>query len=120
MGDISEHFSRNEFACNCGCGFDTVDAGTLAVAEDVRTHFNASVVINSGCRCESWNKKCGGETNSFHMRARAADIAVAGVPPSKVADYVENGPLKGRGGVGRYNTFTHVDTRSNGPARWEG
>ena len=120
MGDLSEHFSRVEFACNCGCGFDTVDSGTLAVLEEVRQHFNASVVINSGCRCANWNKQVGGEPNSYHMQARAADIAVAGVPPSRVADFVENGPLKGEGGVGRYNTFTHVDTRSNGPARWTG
>jgi uncharacterized protein YcbK (DUF882 family) len=120
MGDISEHFSRREFACNCNCGFDTVDTGTLALLEDIRMHFNAAVVLNSGCRCVAWNKKVGGEPNSFHTQARAADIAVAGVPPSVVADYVENGPLRGKGGVGRYNTFTHVDCRSNGPARWKG
>jgi uncharacterized protein YcbK (DUF882 family) len=120
MGDMTLHFSRAEFACNCGCGFDTVDIGTLLVLENVRMHFNAAVVINSGCRCADWNKKCGGATDSLHLKARAADIAVAGVSPSKVADYVENGPLKGKGGVGRYNTFTHVDTRSNGPARWNG
>jgi uncharacterized protein YcbK (DUF882 family) len=120
MGDISANFSRIEFACNCGCGFDTVDSDTLETLEHIREHFNASVVINSGCRCANWNKQCGGEPNSYHLQARAADIAVAGVPPSKVAEWVENGPLKGRGGVGRYNTFTHVDTRSNGPARWSG
>jgi len=120
MGDLSEHFNRVEFACNCGCGFDTVDAGTLSVLEQVRIHFNVPVVISSGCRCSNWNKQCGGATNSYHLQARAADIVVAGVSPSNVADYVEYGPLKGLGGVGRYNTFTHVDTRTNGPVRWYG
>jgi uncharacterized protein YcbK (DUF882 family) len=120
MGDLSDHFSRIEFACHDGCGFDTVDVGTLALLEDIRTHFNASVVVNSGCRCVAWNKKVGGEPNSFHIQGRAADIVVAGVTPAQVADYVENGPLRGKGGVGRYIRFTHVDTRTQGPTRWKG
>ena len=120
MGDLSKHFSRDEFACNCGCGFDTVDAATLQVLEDVREHFDRATVINSGCRCVAWNKKVGGASNSEHTKARAADIAVAGHTPDEVADYVETGPLKGKGGVGRYNTFTHIDTRSGAPARWKG
>ena len=120
MGDISKHFDRIEFACNCGCGFDTVDAKTLKMIEEVRKHFKVAVFINSGCRCEYWNSCCGGETNSYHCRARAADIALDDVPPSKVADFLDDGPLKGWGGLGRYDTFTHVDTRTEGPARWDG
>ena len=55
----------------------------------------------------------------MHMKARAADIVVEGVESWEVADFAEQ-VLNGRGGVGRYDTFTHVDTRSNGPARWSG
>jgi len=34
-----------------------------------------------------------------------------------VASYVEdNFPTAS---IGRYATFTHIDTRTNGPARWE-
>ena len=120
MGDISPWFNRAEFACNCGCGFDTVDSDTLAVLEEVREQFNAAVTINSGCRCASWNAQCGGEQNSLHMQARATDIVVEGVPPSVVAEFLDMGPLSGRGGLGRYDTFTHVDSRSSGPARWSG
>jgi len=42
MGDISPWFNRAEFACNCGCGFDTVDSDTLTVLEEVREYFNAA------------------------------------------------------------------------------
>jgi len=40
---------------------------------------------------------------------------VDGVPPADVYAYADS---LGLGGVGRYDTFTHIDTRSNGPARW--
>lgn len=120
MGDISIYFDRSEFACNCGCGFDTVDSQTLDVLEDVRIHFDAPVKINSGCRCKGWNEQVGGDPDSYHTWGRAADIVVEGISPSKVADYLEKYPLEASGGVGRYDTFTHVDTRTDGPARWCG
>ena len=116
--DISTHFSRHEFACNCGCGFDTVDIETLFVLQDIRAHFNAPVVINSGCRCAEYNRRIGGATHSQHVRGRAADIRVQDVIPAAVAEYVET--QHPAVSVGRYDTFTHIDTRTSGPARWVG
>lgn len=113
---ISPHFHRTEFACNCSCGFDTVDVDTLAILEAVRTHFGKPVIINSGCRCPDYNAKVGGAPNSQHTLGRAADIRVQGVEPSDVYDWLAaNFPTAS---LGRYATFTHVDTRSHGPARW--
>lgn len=113
---ISPHFHRTEFACNCGCGFDTVDVDTLEILEAIRTHFGKPVIINSGCRCPDYNAKVGGAPNSQHTLGRAADIRVQGVEPSDVYDWLAaNFPTAS---LGRYATFTHVDTRSHGPARW--
>lgn len=120
MGDLSPHFSRHEFACKDGCGRDSIDYATLRVLEEVREHFGVPVTINSAYRCANHNKAVGGASGSQHLYGRAADIVVQGVKPSVVADWVESGPLKGRGGVGRYSSFTHVDSRTNGPARWSG
>ncbi len=118
MTRVSPHFQRREFACRCGCGFDTVDAQTLEALERIRQHFNQPVTITSGCRCATHNASVGGARNSQHTLGRAADIQVRNVAPHTVAAWVEaNLP---RVSVGRYNTFTHVDTRSNGPARWQG
>jgi len=52
---LSKHFYRDEFACQCGCGFDTVDHELVKILEDVRKTFNAPVHISSGCRCEKHN-----------------------------------------------------------------
>lgn len=119
MGDLSKNFSRHEFACNCGCGYDTVDKELVDILQDVRDHFGAAVTVTSGCRCEAYNAKVGGSPGSQHRLGRAADIVVDGVAPAAVHEYLA-GKISGRFGLGSYATFTHVDTRSNGPARWGG
>lgn len=115
----TEYFKRSEFACKCGCGFDTVDAELLTVLQALRAHFNTVCHIESGCRCVAYNRRVLGATDSQHTKGRAADIVVAGVAPAAVQDYLEkNYPEEY--GIGRYQTFTHIDTRTNGPARWTG
>ena len=116
---LSKNFSRQEFACNCGCGFDTVDAGLLKYLECIRQHFDSPITITSGCRCFSHNAYIGGSKNSFHLRGRAADFIVKGVHPYEVYQYCDE-KWPQFFGLGRYETFTHFDTRTIGPARWEG
>lgn len=116
MGDISPHFSKSELACKCGCGFDQVNLALLPVLEGVRQHFNAPVIIDCACRCPAHNKSVGGATRSQHLLGNAADIKVTGVKPDDVAAYLEQ--ANHDGGVGRYNTFTHVDVRGT-KARWD-
>lgn len=116
MGDLTLNFSRHEFRCKCGtCDFDTVDAGLLLMLEQIRSHFGQPVRITSACRCARHNQAVGGGTRSQHLYGRAADIQVADTDPKDVADYAET---LNPGGLGRYATFTHIDSRTNGPARW--
>lgn len=114
---ISTHFDRSEFACKCGCGFDTVDIELIDVLERVRSFFNAPVTINSACRCPAHNESVGGSPKSQHLFGRAADIVVSGVNPTTVYSYI-NGRHPNEFGLGSYDTFTHIDSRSDGPARW--
>ena len=113
---ISQHFSRFEFVCHCGCGFDTVDSELLELLEKIRVHFGSPLVINSAARCLKHNRSIGSRDTSQHVQGKAADIAVKGVAPEKVADYVELFQPD-RGGIGRYRGFTHVDVRDS-KARW--
>ena len=117
MGDLSKNFSRKEFASHDGdSNYDTVDIELLWVLQELRDHFNAAIVIVSGHRSPAHNRAVGGAGNSQHLYGRAADIVIAGVTPAAVADYcVANYP---RFSVGRYPTFTHIDTRTNGPKYW--
>ncbi|SDO72160.1 Peptidase M15 [Halomonas shengliensis] len=116
MPQVSRHFKRREFACACGCGFDTIDSETLRILEAVRQHFGAPVVVTSAARCRQHNADVGGASRSQHIYGRAADIKVTGHPAAIVADFIEEQfPWAS---VGRYLTFTHVDTRTHGPARW--
>jgi len=128
MIKLSPHFSRSEFRCkgtDChptiagNCGFDTVDAELLNLLESVRGYFNQPVTITSACRCPIHNEAVGGKANSQHVKGRAADIVVHGIEPDDVADYLEH--VMKHGGIGRYSTFTHVDTRTNDyVAGWSG
>ena len=115
----SKYFSRSEFACKCGCGFDTVDTELLIVLETIRGHFAAPVYIASGCRCGIYNRRIAGALHSQHIKGRAADIYIKTVAPEIVQGFLES-RYPGKFGIGRYETFTHIDTRTGPPARWRG
>lgn len=116
MGDLSDNLSRHEFACKCGCGFDTVDVKTLDVIQRVCDYFRTSVIITSGCRCVEHNVAVGGSKNSQHVKARAGDCKFKNTTPEEVYEYLDE-KYPDSLGLGLYNTFIHIDTRT-GKARW--
>ena len=116
--NLSTNFKVREFACTDGSDPIFIDSELVNVLQKIRTHFGKSVTITSAYRTPGRNKAVGGETYSQHLYGRAADIKVKGVSPAKVAAYAET-LLKNRGGIGVYNSFTHIDVR-NVKARWKG
>lgn len=118
MGDLTEHFNRSEFACKCGCGFDTIDVETLTLLEMLRQFFREPITITSACRCHEHNAVIGGSQKSLHTQGRACDIVVHNVTPMAVWHKADE-LLQGKGGLGLYDSFVHVDTRT-GTARWKG
>jgi len=115
---LSPHFKRAEFACSCGCGFDTIDHTTLEILEAVRVAFDAPVIVTSAARCRSYNAAVGGASRSQHIYGRAADIKVQGHEPEDVHNWIAR--RYPEASLGLYRTFVHVDTRSGGVARWKG
>jgi len=113
---LNTYFNRAEFACHCGCGADTVDAELLQVLTRVRERFG-SVTINSGMRCAPHNMAEGGSKGSLHKQGKAADIAVKGVHPNLIAQWLEL-QYPNRHGIGRYVGRTHIDVRAK-KARWD-
>lgn len=117
MGLPVKNFVRPEFACNCGCGFDTVDAETLFIVQDVRDKFGRPVRVTSGCRCPEWNRRVGGAKNSKHLLGMAIDFIVPGVSPKVVADYIRKKYPKASVKEYMKKGFVHVDCRSGKPWR---
>ncbi|KKN78264.1 hypothetical protein LCGC14_0351230 [marine sediment metagenome] len=115
MAMLTKHFNRSEFACKCGCGFDTVDYLLLLVLEDLRDVFGA-IIINSGYRCKLYNRAIGGGMFSQHKKGRAADVVVNVTPAQAIQDYLKE-KYPDRFGIGCYDGFTHIDVR-NRKARW--
>ena len=77
MGDLTKDFSRSEFSCKCGCGFDRIDPRVVEMCQTIRDALGEPIRINSACRCQSHNAKVGGVDGSYHTKGLAADLSCA-------------------------------------------
>ena len=114
---LSAHFRVREFACRDGTDLVKIDTDLVELLERIRAAAGGAVTISSGYRTASYNQKVGGARYSQHLLGTAADIAVSGAGPLLVGQMAEY-YLGGHGGIGVYQTFTHVDTRTT-RARWD-
>lgn len=124
---MTKNFKIQEFECNCGnCKMSAdVKNNIIKLAEQLqilRDKVKKPIKINSGYRCKNYNDNIiKGAKHSQHKLGKAADIVVKGMLSEDVynlvTEMVENGELC-FGGVGKYNSFTHVDIREN-TARWD-
>jgi uncharacterized protein YcbK (DUF882 family) len=113
MGDLSQHFDRREFACQCmGCGQDQVDYELVMVLERLRSHIRQPIKITSGNRCHEHNMRVGGSKISQHMWSKAADIKVDGWPPKDVYELLDSW-YPDKFGLVLYSGWVHVDVRKN-------
>ena len=123
------NFSPSEFRCKCKgkhCDGEPPHPDRIRhlawVLQRIRNRCGAALSVNSGYRCPEYNKAIGGARRSQHPQCTAADIHCKSMASSKVADIAEElaeqraVPI---GGIGRYNTFTHIDIRHD-KARWSG
>lgn len=86
---------------------------TLRVADEIRHRLGTPLdYITSAYRCPSYNRQCGGASQSLHMRNNALDLVYASGPDAAFAiakELREEGFF--RGGIGLYRSFIHIDTR---------
>jgi uncharacterized protein YcbK (DUF882 family) len=114
---LSAHFTREEFACRDGCGFNAIDSRLVNGLELLRLQLGRPVEVLSGCRCPKHNAAVGGEPDSQHLLGKAADIRVGGMPARELyAAAVKVVQFRGFG-VDDERGFVHVDVRLVG-ARW--
>lgn len=115
--DKIKNFKLDEFRCK-HCKKLKLDIKLLELLEKIRLK-TGPLIINSGYRCPSHNKNIGGSPSSQHLEGTASDIRPisGGFKVNKV--YTVSNDLNPHGGVGKYNTFIHVDCRGY-RSRWNG
>ena len=120
---LTNNFSLSEFECKCGCempAFVKENVKELAENLQVLRDVVGRIDLTNAYRCKEHNADVGGATNSQHIKGKAADIKSNTLSPSEIAsitdDLMKSEKFK-LGGIGIYNTFTHVDIREY-KARW--
>lgn len=108
-----KHFKIHEFKCK-HCSKNQISLETLLKLELLRKQVGG-LIINSGYRCVVHNTRVGGSKNSRHVKGDAVDLRGLTSSPDEV--YKVAVKIFSDGGVGKYKTFTHVDTRGY-KARW--
>lgn len=115
----SIHLTWAELACKDGTAYPQkyiLDGRIFRLAamfEDIRMIWNKPIEILSAFRTPSHNRKVGGAKQSQHLYGRAIDLR----PPKgvKLVDFYniikQNTDEFGIHGLGRYDTFVHVDFR---------
>ena len=116
MTKLTEHFTKEEFDCQCGCGNgDIVISENLVFElECVRIHYGKPMRINSGIRCLSHNRKIGSRDTSSHIKGLAVDISCTdmGTRLELVKRLLRDGEFKR---MGIHKDFIHVDVDYDKP-----
>ena len=98
---------------------------TLVVLDEIRERLGKPITLTSTYRSPEYNKAVGGARFSQHLLFNAIDLQARGATPYDVEQVAKS--LRGkrfrdpetgktfvfRGGIGRYPTFVHIDTRGH-------
>lgn len=106
LGSVNNQLPPRELWKNIG--------PTLRIADALREKLGVPLVsINSAFRCQAYNAACpGAAPHSYHTRNMALDLVYACAPEKvALAAQVLRSEGKFKGGIGRYSSFTHIDTR---------
>lgn len=92
---MTENFKQSEFVCKCGKCKDIPEHLKDNIwylsneLEKIRTALGKPIIINSGIRCVSHNKKIGGVKNSQHILGKAVDIRVKNMKAKDLYNFIK-------------------------------
>ncbi len=120
MKHITEHFKWTELICPCCERIKVVDSlfDHMEMIEALRIEAGFRITVNSGYRCRIHNAKVGGRVRSQHLFV-ADDIRPTDGDKIKVERIHIIAVEMDFGGIGKYETFNHLDPRKK-RARWTG
>lgn len=76
-GRLSGDFVLREFRCHCAeahCHQTLIDPRLVDTLQTIRNLVARPVLLGSGYRCPTHNRRVGGRTRSYHTQGMAADI----------------------------------------------
>ncbi len=115
MAQLSKNFTSEEFACQCGCGYDTPNPELIRMLQVARDIYGKPMIISSGCRCIKHNRNVGGTANSAHIPGKAADILTpTGADRYSIIKALIQAGFK-RLGINFNKKFIHVDIDHSKP-----
>ena len=115
-----QHFNAKEFDSpdRAGSGFDNMNETLIRGLNYVRQQMEQPLRVNSGYRTKEHNKEVGGVVGSQHTLGKAADIHIDDQEMGDKIAYWFKDYLGEDVGIGRYNTFIHIDVRGH-KAEWD-
>lgn len=124
----SKYVSWKELACKDGTEYPykwrlTRLPQLVAAFETIRAAFgNKPIIILSAYRTSKYNRKIGGALRSQHIEGRALDLKPpTGITVNEFFEVIKKfAPDLKIGGIGRYPTFVHIDTRPGRLVVWHG
>ena len=107
---LSTNFRAFEFDCPCDdCTETKIDLDLVEILQKNRDHFGKPI-SPAAYRCPKHNAETPNAAKaSRHMQGCAADFSIDGVSPLEIAAFNES---IGVMGIGLYDNFVHVDTRT--------
>lgn len=117
-GYLTKNFTIKELSCPCGDCNSIYDYDFVTLLQAMRTRLCKPLKINSGYRCEMYNRKIGGSHLSMHMKGCAADIAIDGWSAKQKYDLLNLAFGMGFVGIAQSEKFVHVDLRSGALSTW--
>ena len=112
MSQLTANFTSEEMQCKCGnCDGGSMDKYFMQKLQRIRDAYDKPMKVNSGCRCEAYNKTSGGSLLSMHLQGRAADIeCIEGASKFKLMMIAIGA---GMNGIGIGKEFLHFDDREH-------
>ena len=129
---LTKHFNTREFDCKDGTpvprrDYNGLEALCRQYLEPMRKKYGRCT-IHSGYRTIRHNAAVGGASQSYHCYSRgdgndqAADVSFAkgnATDWHRTANWLRARKRNGRGGLGKYDSFIHIDLRDF-RADWRG
>jgi len=121
MTNLSEHFAKEVFACQCGqCRKELRISLTLVgILEDVWLKFNQPLLIKRGFMCDQVENEEPGQKRNYHGTGKAVDFSTQDTQLlPEIFRYLETFPEISGLGYDPDRGYIHIDLREKEPVKW--